>query len=483
MHTTTVFRILGILLMLFSITHLVPLLVSLFYQDGEHSTFFLSFFVTFITGLTIWAPVYKANSSLQARDGFFITTMFWVVIGLFGAIPFLVGEYRSFSFSDAAFESISGLTTTGATVIQGLDELPRSILFYRQQLHWLGGIGIVVIAVAVLPMLGVGGMQLYRTETPGPIKDSKLTPRITETAKWLFFTYFIMTAICAVCYWFAGMSAFDAICHSFSTIATGGFANYDASFGHFQNPTIWLLACFFMFISSINFGLHYFTWARLSVKHYLADSEVRFFFIFILASFVLTALAIHQYHVDEYTHHPWIHALFHVISMASTTGFATTDFTVWPGFIPLMLLFLGVIGGCAGSTAGGMKSIRIILIAKQGIRELKQLIHPNAVIPIKLKKRTVPDNVLSAVWSFLAVYLMVFVLLFFALDATGLNMETSFSAAVSLLNNIGPGLGDISSSFASVSPTAKLLGCIAMLLGRLEIFTVLVLFTPAFWRR
>jgi trk system potassium uptake protein TrkH len=483
MHGAIIFRILGILLMLFSLTLLVPLSVSIFYQDGEYFTFLVSFLIIFLSGLTIWTPFYKASAQLRTRDGFLITSLFWSVLGIFGSVPFMIGENISLSFADAAFESISGLTTTGATVITGLDFLPKSILFYRQQLHWLGGIGIIVIAVAVLPMLGIGGMQLYRTETPGPIKDSKLTPRITETAKWLFFTYFSMTVICTLAYWLAGMNTFDAICHSFSTIATGGFANYDASIGHYQSPVIWLLACFFMFISSINFGMHYYTWHRMSIRHYFTDSEAKFFFFFIVVATCITLTGLYSYHYNSHLEHAWIQALFHVISMASTTGFATTDITVWPGFIPLMLLFLGAIGGCAGSTAGGVKAIRIILIAKQGLRELRQLIHPNAVIPIKLKKRTVPDSVLSAVWSFLAVYLMVFILLFFALDASGLDMETSFSATVSTLNNIGPGLGQVSSNFSSVSDLAKWMGCLAMLLGRLEIFTLLVLFTPAFWRK
>lgn len=483
MHSASIFRILGILLMLFSLTQMLPLIVSVIYHDGEHLTFLLSFCITFITGLIFWTPVYKVQTNLQTRDGFLITALFWSVISLFGSIPFMVGEHLSLSLADAVFESVSGITTTGATVITGLDFLPESILFYRQLLHWLGGIGVIVIAVAVLPMLGIGGMQLYRTETPGPIKDNKLTPRITETAKWLFITYAIITVLCAVCYWLAGMSIFDAVCHSFSTIATGGFANYDDSLGYFNSPMVLVVASAFIFISSINFGLHYLTWHRRSVRHYLADSESKFFFVFILGAIILSTLVLYHYHVNQNLEHAWLHAIFHVLSMASTTGFSATESYNWPSFLPIMLILLSAVGGCAGSTTGGIKAIRIILVVKQGMRELRQLVHPNAVIPIKLKKRTVPDKVLSAVWSFIAVYLMVFILLFLALEATGLDLETSFSTTLATLNNLGPGLGQISSHFGDVSDTAKWLGCLAMMLGRLEIFTLLVLLTPAFWRR
>lgn len=483
MHFAIIFRILGVLLMLFSLTHLIPLAISILYQDGLHIRFLLSFFFTFIVGLTIWVPVYKASAELRTRDGFLITALFWLVLGLFGSIPFLMDTQLNLSVADAVFESVSGLTTTGATVITGLDELPKSILYYRQQLQWLGGIGIIVIAIAILPMLGIGGMQLYRAETPGPVKDAKMTPRITETAKWLFIIYSLLTAACALAYWLAGMSAFDAICHSFSTLAIGGFSTHDASMGYFDSPTIYLIAIFFMFIAGINFALHFVVWRKALFTQYFKDSETKFYSGMMLLSVLLITGAGYAYGLDEHLDMFWVHGIFQVVSMATTTGFSTTNFSVWPTFLPILLITLSLVGGCAGSTGGGMKVIRVMLIFKQWIRELRHLIHPNAVIPLKLTNKTVPAPVLSAVWSFFAIYMLVFFVMVMLLLATGLDFLTSFSASLAMLNNLGPGLGSVAAHYGDVSEHAKWVMCLAMLLGRLEIFTLLVLFTPAFWRK
>lgn len=483
MHFAIIFRILGVLLMLFSMTHLAPLAVSILYQDGLYTRFLLSFFFTFIVGLIIWVPVYKASADLRTRDGFLITAMFWLVLGVFGSVPFLMDTQLNLSVVDAIFESVSGLTTTGATVITGLDDLPKSILFYRQQLQWLGGIGIIVIAIAILPMLGIGGMQLYRAETPGPVKDSKMTPRITETAKWLFFIYTGLTAACALAYWLAGMSAFDAICHSFSTLAIGGFSTHDASMGYFNSPTIYLIACFFMLAAGINFALHFVAWQKMVFWQYTKDSETKFYLSFILLSIVVITAAGYMYSLNEDIDMFWVHGIFQAVSMATTTGFATTDFSAWPTFLPILLITLSLVGGCAGSTGGGMKVIRVMLIFKQWLRELRHLIHPNAVIPLKLTNKTVPAPILSAVWSFFGIYMLVFFVLVMLLLATGLDFITSFSASLAMLNNLGPGLGSVAAHYGDVSDPAKWIMCLAMLLGRLEIFTLLVLFTPAFWRK
>ncbi|MFA7553194.1 MAG: TrkH family potassium uptake protein [Spongiibacteraceae bacterium] len=482
MHIALIFRILGMLLMVFSLTLATPIIVSLWYSDGVYPTFLLSFAITFISGALIWMPVAKQRADLRTRDGFLITSLFWIVLGLFGALPFFLSPNPEMSISDAVFESLSGLTTTGATVITGLDHLPQSILFYRQQLQWLGGIGIIVIAVAILPMLGVGGMQLYRTETPGPIKDNKLTPRITETAKALFLIYLLLTISCALAYWLAGMSAFDAICHSFATIAIGGFSTHDASIGYFNSPTIMLIASLYMIIAAINFALHFHTLRHKSLKHYAIDSESRFFVYTILgASGIVIALLMitGRYNFSE----GFIHGLFQTVSITTTTGFVTADFANWPSFLPLLLLFLSIMGGCGGSTSGGMKAVRIMLMAKQGIRELSQLIHPNAVIPLKVGNRRVEAKVISAVWSFFAVYVFSFIVILMLLMATGLDYVTAFSAVVASINNLGPGLGDVASNFSGISATAKWILSFSMLLGRLEIFTLLVLFTPGFWRQ
>jgi trk system potassium uptake protein TrkH len=364
----------------------------------------------------------------------------------------------------------------------GLDDMPRSILYYRQQLQWLGGIGIIVIAVAVLPMLGIGGMQLYRAETPGPVKDSKLTPRITETAKWLFFIYLALTIACALSYWLAGMSKFDAIAHSFSTVAIGGFSTHDASMGYFDNPWIINITTFFMFISGINFALHFFCWRHRQASHYFSDPECMFYFYLMLfaAAWVIGYLL---YSGTYEGGDAVMHGLFQVVSIFTTTGYATTDFSSWPGFLPFFMLFFSFVGGCGGSTGGGMKAIRVLLILKQGIRELNQLVHPQAVIPIKLKKRSVSDRILAAVWSFFAVYVICYVTILTGLLLFGLDYVTAFSATAAALNNLGPGLGDVASHYGDINDPAKWLLCFAMLLGRLEIFTLLVLLTPAFWRR
>lgn len=482
MHFQVILRILGILLMIFSITQLPPLAVSFYYQDMAHWAFTTAFAITLATGFIIWVPVYAVRQELSIRDGFLVTVLFWTVLGVFGSLPLMLSEHPGLSAVDAVFESISGLTTTGATVMTGLDQLPRSILYYRQQLQWLGGMGIIVLAVAILPMLGIGGMQLYRAETPGPVKDNKLTPRITETAKALWYIYLSLTIACALAYWLAGMNPFDAIGHSFSTVAIGGFSTHDASIGHFDSPTIESIGIFFMIVAGINFGLHFFAWRHHTLVHYLQDPEVKFYLsllglITLLTLFVLVI-------TETYTAVESLRkAAFMVVSVATTTGFATADFAHWPAMLPFMLFVLAFVGGCASSTAGGMKAIRVLLILKQGYREILRLIHPNAVIPVKLGQRPIPDRILQAVWGFFSVYLIVFVVMLIALLATGLDQVTAWSAVGATLNNLGPGLGEVAAHYGGLNPAAKWILCLAMLLGRLEVFTMLVLFTPAFWRR
>lgn len=481
MHLSVSLRILGILLMLFSLTLLVPLLLALYLHDETITGFTSALGITFLSGMVLWLPTRNTRQELRTRDGFLVTTLFWTVLGLFGALPFALHTGVELGTTDSIFESISGLTTTGATVITSIDELPRSLLFYRQQLQWLGGIGIIVVAVAVLPMLGIGGMQLYQAETPGPSKDSKLTPRITETAKALFLVYVFLTVLCGIAYRLAGMSNFDAICHAFSTVAIGGFSTHDASMGYYDSPGVLLVACLFMYVAAINFGLHFTAWRRRSLASYRQDSETVFFSSVLAVCIVITCamlVATGTFALED----GLVHGLFQAISITTTTGFTTSDFAHWPGFLPLMLLVFAFMGGCAGSTGGGIKAMRLMLISKQGVRELKQLVHPNAVIPLKVGNRRVEAKVVSAVWSFLAVYLVAFVMLMIMLVATGLEFETAFSAVGASLNNLGPGLGDVSYHYADINDVAKWLLCVAMLLGRLEVFTVLVLFTPAFWR-
>lgn len=467
--------------MLFSVATLPPLLLALFNAENTVSGFLAAMAITFFSGLILWLPTRNAEHELRIRDGFLVTSLFWTVLGLFGALPFALSPELDLTPTEAAFESISGLTTTGATVIVGLDSLPQSILIYRQLLQWLGGIGIIVVAVAVLPMLGIGGMQLYKAETPGPSKDTKLTPRITETAKALASVYIGLTITCALAYYLVGMSGFDAIAHALSTVAIGGFSTHDASMGFFENESVLVVCSVFMTISAINFGLHFLAWRRRTIWVYGKDSESKFFLCVLGICIVITC----GYLMMTNTLRPGdslIHGVFQAISITTTTGFATQDFAAWPSFLPVMLLMASFMGGCVGSTGGGMKAMRIMLIYKQGVRELKQLIHPNAVIPLKVGRNRVEASVVSAVWSFFAVYTTCFIIIMLLLMATGLDFTTAFSAVAAALNNLGPGLGDVAANYASISEFAKALLCFTMLLGRLEVFTLLVLFTPMFWR-
>jgi len=445
-------------------------------------TFLEAFAITFGAGLLLFLPVYARQREIRVRDGFLIVTLFWTVLGIFGAVPLALAERPDVSLTDAVFESISGLTTTGATVLIGIDELPASIRYYRQQLQWLGGMGIVVLAVAVMPMLGVGGMQLYRAETPGPIKDSKLTPRITETAKALWYIYLGLTLACAVAYWAAGMTLFDAIGHSFATIAIGGFSTHDGSLGFFNSTAVNAVAVVFMLLAGLNFALHFHVWRERSLRAYLVDAEARTYFR--LLAVIVTICVVTLVATGAYS--DWVesvdHGILQAVSIATTTGFTTTGFSWWPLFLPVLLITASFIGGCAGSTAGGMKVIRALLLYRQGMREIRQLIHPSAVIPIKIGTKPVSDRVLTAVWGFFSLYVVSFAVLSIAMSATGLDLVTAFAAVVACLNNLGPGLAGVSQHYAEVSDAGKWILCSAMLLGRLELFTLLVLLTPSFWR-
>ena len=482
MNWTVVQRILGLLLMMFSLTMLPPIIFSVYYDDHSWLPFVEGFGITLVAGFLFWLPVHRSKKDLRLRDGFLVVASFWTVLGTAGAAPLYFSDMLSLSFTDAVFESMSGLTTTGATVLTGLDNLPMSILYYRQQLQWLGGMGIIVLAVAVLPMLGVGGMQLYRAETPGPVKDTKLTPRITETAKALWYVYLAFTITCLIGYRLAGMGWFDALCHAFSTVAIGGFSTHDASIAYFNSAAIDFVAVFFMFVAGINFSLHFFAWRYVSVKHYFQDQEFRAysFILLALSAVVISMLFIYRGFDDPFD--TFLAGMFQAVSIATTTGFTTENFSMWPAALPALLIFASFIGGSAGSTAGGIKVIRWLLVYKQGVREIARLVHPNAEIPVKLGSKAVSPRVVEAVWGFFSVYIIVFGVMLLAMMSTGLDQVTAFSAVAATLNNLGPGLGDVASGFMSLSDTAKWISVVGMLLGRLEIFTLLVLITPTFWR-
>ncbi len=474
-------RIIGLLLSLFSLTMVPPSVVAWLYDEQTLPIFFDAFCLTLLAGLAVWWPVRRYRAEMRLQTGFLVVVLFWLVLGVFGAFPFVLSQHLE--IVDAVFESISGLTTTGATVMKGLDELPLSVLYYRQQLQWLGGMGIIVLAVAVLPMLGVGGMQLYRAETPGPIKDNKLTPRITETAKALWYIYLGLTVACAAAYWMAGMTVFDAIAHSFSTVAIGGFSTHDASMGFFSNRVIEGVAIVFMAMAGINFSLHYLAWRGLSLRPYLGDPEFRFYISILLvmsggASLYLLFGGLYQ---------DWGDALydgvFMAVSIATTTGFTLQGYPDWPVFVPVTLLLASFIGGCAGSTGGGLKVIRVLLLIKQGGREILRHIHPNAVFSVAIGGRPMQQRIVESVWGFFSLYILSFCIMSLVLVASGLDLVTAFSAVAACINNLGPGLGQVAVDYASINDMAKWVLCFAMLLGRLEIITLLVLLTPAFWGR
>ncbi len=474
-------QVLGYLIMTFSLSMLPPMVVSVWYEDGELIHFLWAFALMLTAGLLLWLPAKGQDAELRVRDGFLIVTLFWTVLGMLSALPFMLGPHLS--FVDSFFESVSGFTTTGATVLTQLDSLPRSVLYYRQQLQWLGGMGIIVLAVAIFPMLGVGGMQLYRAETPGPMKSDKLTPRIMHTARALWLIYLALTLACAVSYWLAGMTPFDAVGHSFSTIATGGFSTHDAGMAYFDSSLIEWTAVLFMLLGGINFAVHFVAWRQRSVLVYLRDTEALTYLIIAGAVAVLVTLVLLVSSRYQDVVVAFRHSVFQVVSMMTTTGFLTADFSSWPLFVPILIMIITFVGGCAGSTAGGMKVIRILLLYKQGMREVARLVHPSAVIPVKVGGKQLPEKVIEAVWGFFSLYILSTLVLSLAVMGTGLDAVSSFSAVAACINVTGPGLGSVAFSFAGVPMLGKVILTFAMLLGRLEVFTLLVLLTPAFWRK
>ena len=481
MHLAFVSRVLGLMLMVFSTSMLVPIIFATIYQENTLPMFFLAFTITMIVGFLSWLPARNMKGEIRIRDGFIITVLFWLVLSTFGALPFALSEETNLSFIDALFESISGLTTTGATVFTNLEDLPKSILYYRQQLQWLGGIGIVVIAVSILPMIGVGGMQIYKAETPGPIKDTKLTPRIAETANALFKIYVFLTVVCAIAYWVAGMSWFDALSHSFSTISIGGFSTYNASLGHFGNNAVLTIASIFMVVSGLNFALHYTAWHARSIKSYISDPEARLFVIVILFGILVTTYFL--YTTASMPNEDILFVgVFQLISILTTTGFTTTEFHLWPSFLPFFLILLSFFGACAGSTGGGIKMGRILIMSQQVVREIYRLIHPNAVLPIKTKKHKIPERVTDGIWAFFGIYFFIFYVMVLLLLANNLDYITAWSATAASFNNLGPGLGAVAENYADLNAMSKAILCSGMLLGRLEVFTLLVVLSPTFWR-
>lgn len=485
MHIQSIIRIVGILVMCFSLTMLAPALIALLYGDGGGSAFIKTFFITLAIGGILWSATHSHKHELRSREGFLIVVLFWVVLGSVGSLPFLLFEHPKLSVANAFFESFSGLTTTGATVIVGLDSLPKAILFYRQMLQWLGGMGIIVLAIAIIPLLGIGGMQLYRAEMPGPLKEQKMRPRIAETAKALWVIYSMLTLLCAFAYWLAGMDVFDALSHSFSTISIGGFSTHDASMGYFDSTAINIIAAVFLFISGCNFTLHFSAYYELGsgniFKLYFTDPEFKAFLSIQVALVAVCTISLISY--NHFSSGKALEqALFQSLSISTTAGFSISSFDSWPSFLPMLLLLTSFIGGCAGSTGGGLKVIRVLLLLVQGKREMNRLVHPNIVQSIKLGDRVLSERIIQGIWAFFSAYVLIFIICMLAVIACGVEIFDAFNTVVACLNNLGPGLGSISSNFVEIPDCAKWILTFAMVCGRLEVFTLLVLFTPAFWK-
>lgn len=475
---------LGLIIMIFGLLMGFPLVVSAWLDDGATLAYDQAIFVTFVAGLLLWAATRSRRRDLRVHDGFFLVAATWVVLPLFGALP-LLAYLPELRFTDAYFEAVSGLTATGATVLSGLDAMPVSINLWRTFMHWIGGMGVIVLVVAILPLLGIGGRQMFKAEVPTPMKDSSLTPRITETAKGLWLAYVILTIACGLSLWGAGLEGWDAVIHAFSIAGLGGFSSKDASLGHFQNLEVEVVAIVFALLAGLNYATHYLALVRRSPRPYLRDPEIPFYFGVLAASIVLLTAYLMRFeaHADLGTTLRYV--AFHVVSISTSLGLSTYDYTLWPMFAQVWILFLGSFIACSGSTGGGIKMMRAMILYKQVFREIVRSLHPHAVRPVRMGVKPVPEAILHAVLGFSFMYMVSIVSMTLLLSATGLELITAFSAVVACLNNTGPGLDAVgpASNYQALSAFHKWVLAFTMILGRLEIFTFLVVLTPAFWRR
>ena len=484
MHALVVLRLLGLMVMLFAICMLLPLAISLALGDAALPAYSGSVLVTLCAGGILWLATRRAAGELQIRDGFLLVALVWTTLPAFATLPLLF-YMPQLSFTNAYFEAASGLTASGATVLSGLDQLPPSINLWRGFMIWLGGMGVIVLAVAILPLLGVGGSQIFKAETPGPMKDTKLTPRIAETAKGLWLVYFALTGLCLLAYRWAGMTWLDAWMHAFTTMGLGGFSTHDASFAYWNSPKVELVAIVFMAIAAINFATHFLAWRRRSLAPYRRDPEASVFVLVLAGSICGIALYLYLAGATFSFSLRVAAAAFNVVSIATTTGYANADYNTWPIFAPLWMLFLCSFVSCSGSTGSGMKMIRAQILFRQIFRELLRIIHPRVQRPVKLSGMAVENRIVLAVLAYVFVYVSCIILATLLLAASGLDELSAFSAAVASINNTGPGLGQVgpASTYAVLSDLQIWVCSFLMLLGRLELMTLLVVMTPAFWRK
>lgn len=482
-----VLNALAVVLAIFALTMLLPLGVSWYYRDGAESAYDEAILLSLLSAALLWLLTRRRRRDLTVRDGFLLVVLTWVILPIYAALPLWL-HIDALSFTDAYFEAVSGLTTTGATVLTGLDTLPMSINLWRTQLHWLGGMGVIVLAVAILPLLGIGGRQLFKAETPGPMKESSLTPRIAETARGLYVVYFMLTILCALTLYYFGMrdmDGWDAVMHAFSIMGLGGFSSRDAGFGHYASLELELVAIVFALLSGINYATHFLALRSKTLRPYLDDSELPYY----LGALTLSILGLTVYLIQAGAYDDVAtalrHVAFHSVSMATSLGLATIDFTVWPMFAQLWILFLGSFVACSGSTGGGIKMVRAIILYKQLFRELLRAMHPAMVRPVTLGGGPVSGLVLHAVLGFSFIYMASIVSLTLLLSASGLPIVTAFSAVVACINNTGPGLDAVgpSANYGVLTDFQTWVCTFTMILGRLELFTLLVVLTPSFWRK
>jgi trk system potassium uptake protein TrkH len=480
----SVIHVLGSMLMMFSITYLLPAVTAVIYDDGQLLDFVVAALVSLGVGASIWAATRSHKRELRSRDGFLLVTFAWVLMSAIATVPLLIA-IPGLTFTDAFFETMSGLSTTGATVLVGIEHLPPSINLWRHALNWYGGMGIIVLVVAILPLLGVGGMQMYKAETPGPTKDEKLTPRITQTAKALWFVYFLITVACILSLKAAGMGWFDAVCHAFAALSLGGFSTYDASVGHFDSVAIEAVLIVFMLIAAMNFSRHFIAWQRKSLRTYLEDVEARALLAIIGLSTLGLALFVWLAGVYPEFLTSLRHVAFNLVSIATDCGFVSQDYAEWPILAPMWILMLSCYCANTGSTGGGIKMSRTLVLFRQAARELMLLVHPQAVAPVRVGGNVVQNRIVFAVLAFVVLYFGTVVVLTFALLASGLDFVSAFSAIIACINNAGPGLGMVgpAGNYEGLTDFQTWVCALAMLLGRLEIFSVLVLFTPVYWRK
>jgi trk system potassium uptake protein len=477
-------HVLGGLLMVFAATFTVPIVWSLVVADGVHGVFIATGLACLLIGLALWLSTAKHHREVRAREGCLLVVLAWVTVAAVATVP-LMWTIKGLSFTDAYFETMSGLTTTGSTVLVGLDDLPQSINIWRHALQWFGGMGIIVLAVAILPMLGVGGMQLFKAETPGPMKDAKITPRVTQTAKYLWLIYAALTLLCILMLRIAGLSWFDAVCHAFSALSLGGFSTRDSSVLFFDSPAMEFILGLFMMLAVLNFTTHFLAFRERSLKVYWRDAEVLAVWSLILGSGVMLAAFLLWKGVYPDFLTAWRYAAFNVISIATSSGYMSTDYDKWPIFAPMWMLFLCCVSSSAGSTGGGIKMIRALILLKQAKYELVRMVHPRAVTPLCVSGQVIDNRVILSVLGYMLLYGVTVTILCFALMATGLDFVSSVSGVIASINNTGPGLNVLgpAQNFQALSDLQTWLCIFAMLAGRLELLTVFVLFTPHFWRK